>query len=83
MKHDYTELDAAILERIGRGDCPTFTQIDAGECAREADKIVDACKSQGLPPREIPIAFRLVDRRLQAMRRAGKIRYTGKGWALA
>jgi hypothetical protein len=42
----------------------------AGECSRLADE-----------ERNKPMPFRILDRRLQALRKAGKIQFvTGKGW---
>ncbi|MEY2161411.1 hypothetical protein [Rhodanobacter sp. FW106-PBR-LB-2-11] len=59
-------IDTAILDRVSRGDVPKFAAILAS--VRAARK--------GICPE------RLCDRRLQALKRAGKIVYTGHGWAI-
>lgn len=66
---DHTAIDEAILGRIAKGDAPTFSTILAA--VREA--------RHGVCPE------RLCDRRIQALRRAGKIVLTAKprGWAIA
>lgn len=73
MKNDYSQLDAAILERIQNGH--TFaSQIEGGEAAAEARKFASAKMPE----------FRVIDRRLQAMRKTGLIAYSHKlGWARA
>ena len=76
MKHDYTELDAAILARLGEGRA-TFTQLQGGKVQRAADEFGTGL--HGMP------AWRFIDRRLQALRKAGLITYQRKpeGWSLA
>lgn len=65
---DYAAIDEAILQRIAQGDMPTFSTILAA--VRAARK--------GICPE------RIVDRRIQALRRTGKITLNAKprGWAL-
>jgi hypothetical protein len=59
-KPDYFALDAAILAAI-TGGCDTFGAIlDSRETRDEQGKIRD---------------FRMLDRRLQALKRAGKIKF--------
>lgn len=72
MTTDYTELDAAILARIADGS-NTFMSIFARE-------VLDASRKLNGKVSD----FRSVDRRLQAMRKAGKIVHDRKtGWRLA
>jgi hypothetical protein len=72
VKHDYSALDAAILARINRGH--TFaSDIEGGLVWQEARSFT----SQNTP------MFRIIDRRLQALRKAGRIAYSHKtGWAI-
>lgn len=65
-KTDYTYLDMLIQERIAAGK-NTFMQIDGGTVYSEADRLA---KEAGSP------AFRIIDRRLQALRKKGLIKYT-------
>lgn len=71
MKKDYTALDRAIMERILMGKT-RFIQIDAGEVSDLAHALTDPGKEK----------FRTVDKRLQAMRKAGKIEFVSAaaGW---
>lgn len=74
-KTDYTELDGAILAAI-KADAPvTFASITLA-VRSTAEKLAHT-ERQGQ-------AWRVVDRRLQALRKAGKIRYQHKpeGWVL-
>ena len=73
-KHDYTELDAAILSRIAQKPA-NFTELQSGAVQKVADAFVTgSCKP----------AWRFIDARLQALRKAGKIVYSGKtGWSIA
>ena len=72
-KNKYAVLDSAIMKILGKEPVP-FSLIMlpdvAGECSRLADE-----------ERNKPMPFRILDRRLQALRKAGKIQFvTGKGW---
>ena len=73
MAHDYTDLDAAIIERITAG-CVGFTSLSCA-VAKHSEKLA----SDDQAP-----AWRIVDRRLQALRKASRIRYQRKpeGWVL-
>ena len=73
MAHDYTNLDAAILAVVGEKPA-TFT----GLSYRVASHSDELAKNDPAP------AWQIVDRRLQSMRKAGKIRYQRKpeGWVL-
>lgn len=73
-KPDYTALDAAILARITQKPV-NFTQLQSGAVQKAADAFVTG----GYKP-----AWRFIDSRLQALRKAGKIVYSGKtGWSIA
>lgn len=71
-KPDYTKFDAAILAQIAAG-CDTMSKLDS--------------VSSGIKSLAAPFAngdstptFRVVDRRLQALRKQGKIAWDGKVW---
>lgn len=76
----YEKLDAAILASLG-SEPKMFSAIDVGfvsaECARIANEQAPALSRWSVQP------FRVLDRRLQALRKAGKIKSTSKGWVLA
>lgn len=80
-KHDYTELDAAILARIGDAGRPVGFNAILG--CNSVDRLslgpasTDDAKRAGKP------AWRFVDARLQALRKAGKIKSTPAGWVIA
>lgn len=72
---NYTQLDQAILERLGRGSA-SFTTLRAA-----LDHIVAAHASTDGRPED---HFRVLDRRLQALRKAQKITYSrASGWSVA
>ncbi|KVN92583.1 hypothetical protein [Burkholderia ubonensis] len=73
----YQKLDALILAVID--DKPKrFATINLGEVVRESERIA---REEATPrTRGDVIAWRMVDRRLQALRKAGKIRSTSTGW---
>lgn len=79
----YGKLDSLILSSIKAGRTQ-FNQIFAGavqdECERIAKAEGTARSRWGVDP------FRVMDRRLQALRKAGKIRFIasgdGMGWQL-
>ena len=71
MKKDFSEVDAAILATIkgGRRFAHNFETLN----------IRQACAKVS-PEKKV---FRMIDRRLQAMRKAGQIKYDTKtGWAV-
>lgn len=75
-KIDYSALDAALLAslRSGKKRFSALTADGAGAIARALDPALD----------EKGESFRLVDRRLQALRRAGRCSYITKtGWSIA
>lgn len=65
-KTDYTYLDMLIQKRIADGN-NTFSKIDGGEVYKQAQWLEGQTKSS---------AFRIIDRRLQALRKKGLIKYT-------
>jgi len=65
-KVDYSTIDALIFQKISSGE-NTFSRIGGGEVFGEADRISNESGGE---------AFRVIDRRLQALRKAGKIKYT-------
>ena len=73
MAHDYINLDTAILAFVAEKPA-TFQGL--------AYRV--ALYSEALAESDPAPAWRIVDRRLQALRKAGKIRYQRKpeGWVL-
>jgi hypothetical protein len=73
--HDYTALDAAILASIAAGN-KQFDAIHAGDVAQAAD---DLTTNERRTP-----AFRQVDKRLQSLRKRGKVYFdkSAKAWHL-
>ena len=67
----YDELDAAILVQIDAGN-GKFTSL----CASVDDKARQHINAN-------TEKWRVVDRRLQAMRKSGKIKYLRTGWVVA
>ena len=78
MKHDYTRLDAAILDALAQGPL-TFAFFAYRGAVEEESKKLEVAHGD---PRVKP-AWRFVDARLQALRKAGKIRFVDQttGWA--
>lgn len=76
MAHDYTALDAAILQVIGTMGSPSFNTISFA-VSRHA-------KPAAASARVAATEDRIVDRRLQALRKAGRISYQHRiaGWVL-
>ena len=73
-KHDYTALDAAILARVAHKPA-NFTELQSGTVQKAAEVLVTGSYKP---------AWRFIDSRLQALRKAGKIVYSGKtGWSIA
>ncbi|WP_262140696.1 hypothetical protein [Serratia ficaria] len=69
----YENLDAAILRRID-AEPTKFVELYSG-CVR------GYCTSiAGAEGKDSDDAFRVLDRRLQALRKKGKIRSTSRGW---
>lgn len=78
MKHDYTQLDAAILDSLAQGPLTFGFFAYGGAVAGESKKLEIAHGDPKVKP-----AWRFVDTRLQALRKAGKIRFVDQatGWA--
>lgn len=76
-KPNYTALDAAIMRRISEAQDPY-----GGNADKEARKLEAASNDD---PWLRKHAFRFIDSRLQALRKAGRVRYQRKpeGWVLA
>lgn len=72
MAINYSAVDAAILDAIKTGKRQFYLLEGDASVARAVNSI------PGLPTQE---KFRVIDRRLQALRRAGKIAYSHAcGW---
>ena len=70
----YELLDSKIMNKIGGHPTP-FSKLYVRDVAEECSRIAnDESK---------PEPFRILDRRLQALRKAGKISSTTKGWVRA
>ena len=73
IKHDYTALDAAILEAL-KAKPLSFTNLQSGDVQREAAQI-----SNNDPYFS---SAQFLDRRLQSLRKRAKIRHNGRAWQL-
>lgn len=69
----YAELDRLVLARIGATHGAVLTYIFAREVRAETERIAIATGREG---------FRILDGRIQALRKAGKIVFKGE-WRLA
>lgn len=85
-RHDYTALDAAILAaiRFDDGVGKLFHHIAWAKAVAAASDAIAAVANEGKRGWNETPAWRIVDRRLQALRKAGLIRYQRKpeGWVL-
>lgn len=72
IRIDYSELDAAILARLTKGPA-NFTELQSGD-VRDISEALSKSDKNWKPP------FRFVDSRLQALRKAGRIKYDSKQW---
>ncbi len=71
---DYSKLDSMIIEKIKNGS-RTFSQIDGGGVYDEAQRLHELSGRK---------AFRIIDDRLQSLRKKGLIQYTTKEkWQVA
>ncbi|SUD94260.1 Uncharacterised protein [Ralstonia mannitolilytica] len=70
----YDALDGMILKRVGTQPTPFHSMYAKHEIFVECSRIN---AEDGKDPDD---AFRVLDRRLQALRKAGRIRSTTKGW---
>lgn len=71
----YEDLDKAIMNKMG-GHPQAFGAINVRDVREECERIASAEPGKAE-------AFRVLDRRLLALRKAGKIRSTTKGWVRA
>ena len=82
-KHDYTELDGQLLAAIKSGKRYSG-EITCAEVLLEAKKL-EAAHNGDMSPHDWKYkpAWRFIDSRLQALRKAGKIEWLGakKGWS--
>lgn len=81
-KTDYTKLDATLLALIGARAGIAFQLISGDSLVEFEAASIAAEENKGKRGwNEIP-GWRIVDRRLQGLRKAGKIRYQRKaeGW---
>ncbi|SXA09917.1 hypothetical protein [Klebsiella pneumoniae] len=70
----YELLDSKIMNNVDENPTP-FSSLYVSDVAAECRRIAkDECK---------PEPCRILDRRLQALRKAGKLRSTSKGWVRA
>ncbi len=70
----YELLDSKIMNKIGGHPVP-FSSLYVRDVVEECKKIA--------AEENKPEPFRILDRRLQALRKAGEIRSTTKGWVRA
>lgn len=73
-KPDYQEFDGALMAYIDAGR-NTMLMLDCA--ASGLARLADQHRKEGKTP-----LFRVIDRRLQALRKAGKIIFTRNGWQI-
>ncbi|HDR9761502.1 hypothetical protein KDX16_15565 [Burkholderia vietnamiensis] len=88
----YETLDQLILERIGATPAPglltpatpvPFFLISANPAiSAEGERLAQIEKAEARHGKSSAPGWRIIDRRLQALRKAEKIRSTSKGWVL-
>lgn len=81
-KHDYTALDTAILATLKEAPCTSANMLHRTcpvffECEKLQEAAGYTAWRQPIKP-----AFRFLDARLQALRKAGKITFAGGAWSL-
>ncbi|AIO29206.1 hypothetical protein [Burkholderia cepacia] len=76
----FQKLDALILASID--DTPKkFAAVNTGAVREESERLArEECRPTTFGD---VVGWRIVDRRLQAVRKTGKIRSTSKGWVRA
>lgn len=74
-KPDYSSFDVELLVLIRAGR-NTFTQLEGHQPLKEMAKPFCANTTSRFGPEP----FRIIDRRLQALRKAGRIAYNGGKW---
>jgi hypothetical protein len=74
---DYSKFDAMLVERVRHG-ANTYSKLCGGALLRLGDEL------GGSNPREGPQGWRVLDRRLQALRKKAVLRYAAStGWTVA
>ncbi|HEY1129162.1 MAG TPA: hypothetical protein VGF12_07145 [Roseateles sp.] len=83
-KYDYTKLDAAILKSLNESNPVLFTGLYQGKVRAAAEALEDQARGHTKSKRDEKPSWRFVDGRLQALRKAGKVKYQRKpeGWVL-
>lgn len=78
-KHDYTALDALLIEQITNRAPMLFQTLVYSPLVRDESERLAAAEFEKAE------AWRIIDRRLQALRKAGKVKYQRKpeGWVRA
>lgn len=86
----YEKLDQLILDRIGATTAPglltsaepvPFLLLSANPAiSAESERLAQIEKAEARHGKSTAPGWRIIDRRLQALRKAEKIRSTGKGW---
>lgn len=77
MKKDYTEFDAALLAHITAGSNKMLVLEGKADLQKLSVPLREIDRWGSPTPH-----FRIIDRRLQALRRAEKIRFNGKFWIM-
>ena len=78
MKPDYTEFDTALLDLIANG-CNTLGALDNKKSGLQ--ELAKPFRAKHDRWGTLTPTFRVIDRRLQALRKRGELQYTGKVWA--
>lgn len=75
----YTEFDQKVLEAVRAGADHFCSIIAHGDVKERAQRIAD---QPGISRGGIVFGVHILERRLQALRRAGKIEYVEKSWKI-
>lgn len=83
-KYDYTALDAAILAAMGANPVLFTAMLAPGKVRSAAEALENEARGRTASKGDEKPAWRFIDTRLQALRKAGRIRYQRKpeGWVL-
>lgn len=81
-KLDYSKLDAALLEVIRRSQPITFSGLYHGRILSLASELAAQSNREAKEAHQRIDTWRMVDRRLQALRKAGRIKHSRnpEGW---
>ena len=71
----YAKLDALILDRIGRANGATFTELQSNKAIAD--------EAWNLATYLDRVDWRIIDARLQALRKLGLIRFVRPAWRLS